>query len=210
MTVRATYDLGSWCILRMASASTLRVAQSLTDAGFEAWTPTEEIRKVVRGKAEWIKIPMLPTFVFADASRLVELTALARCPMSYQVWDTDRQRMVTKGTPFFRLFQVDGDIETVPERDLEPLRRIEGRRKRKPRGAPRKWQVGDKVRLTSGASEGLRGFVVAVQRDKVTISVPGSHYDFVVSAHTPVPDVDTPTDSDVSRARTGHQLRRAA
>lgn len=199
-----------WAILRMAGASTLRVAQSLADAGFEAWTPAEEIQKAVRGKIEWAKVPMLPTFVFADASRLVELASLARCPMTYQVWDTDRQRMVTKGTPFFRLFQVDGDIETIPGRELEPLRRIEGRRKRKPRGKPREWTIGDSVRLTEGAYEGLRGRIVEVKGKKVVVVIPGSSFSFEVSAFVPIPDVDEATDSGVSENKSGQQLRRAA
>lgn len=199
-----------WAILRMAATSTLRVAQSLADAGFDTWTPAEEIQKTVRGKIEWTKVPMLPTFVFADASRLVELVALARCPMTYQVWDSAQQRMTTKGTPFFRLFQVDGDIETIPGRELEPLRRIEGRRKRKPRGKPRDWIVGDRVRLTEGAYEGLRGRIVEVKGKRVVVFIPGSSFSFEVSAFVPIPDVDGVTDFSVSGIKSGQQLRHAA
>jgi transcription antitermination factor NusG len=180
-----------WLILRCSGMHTLRLAHSLRDAGMEAWTPAEEIRKIVHGKIAWVEVPMIPTFVFASSAHLGDLLRLTHTPaMTFRVWDADRQCMVEKGHPFFRLFRVGEDIRTVPARELEPLQRIEGRRKRKPRGIPRAYHPGDRVRLTEGAYEGLRGVVIAIHGKQVEVDFPGSSLAFKVFPHVLIPDID--------------------
>lgn len=180
-----------WCILRCSGVSTLRLADSLVSSGIEAWTPREEIRKLVRGKCEWVATPMFPSFVFAQAGKLSELLELTRSPSpSYMAWDSELRRMVMRGHPFFRLFHIGDDYRSIPDSELDPVRRIEGRRNRKPRGKPKTYVAGDKVRLTVGAYEGLRGVVAGVKGKMVDVQFPGSKLEFQFYAHVLIPDVD--------------------
>lgn len=54
MTLRRddTLDLGSWCILRCSNCKTLELAASLTEAGFDAWSPLEW-RATAAGFGRW-------------------------------------------------------------------------------------------------------------------------------------------------------------
>ena len=63
-----------WCILRTSGARTLALADLLTRAGFEAWSPRKTLKRMkpgvkprLDGTRPTIEIdtPILPTFVFA-------------------------------------------------------------------------------------------------------------------------------------------------
>lgn len=80
-----------WCILRTSGGRTLKLADSLIEAGFEAWTPRRTFKRPKVGRCTLIdgrkptiemEAPILPTFVFARASHLFNLEALASDPAS--------------------------------------------------------------------------------------------------------------------------------
>ena len=50
------------------------------------------------------------------------------------MWDTELQRMVLRGIPYFTLFRFDGRFPFISDRALSPLRAIE--RRRAPRVPP--------------------------------------------------------------------------
>lgn len=75
----------SWIILRTAAPRTLRLADSLAEAGFTVWTPRQTIsRRVPRSKDKErreVETPIIPTFVFADAEHMDALRVLSRQPL---------------------------------------------------------------------------------------------------------------------------------
>lgn len=170
--------MGDWIILRCAGSSTLQLARSLAEAGFEAWTPVEVRSKLVGRKRERIEqaIPILPNYVFAPADRLADLLALARSPsQTHQVWDSQARRMVTKGHPWFEVFRLHGKVRPQTERDLASLRALEAdlanlaearRAQAKQKGPAPKFNAGDVVRV-EGGFEGLRLTVVEPNEGKV-------------------------------------------
>lgn len=161
-----------WCILRTAPRQTIDLARSLSEAGYETWTPVEAVKVERRGKIVEEPRALIPSFVFADAAALAELVALSRSPsLLYQVWDSDQRRMVTKGVPQFTPFKTESGFGMIDDRDLAHLRLIE--RRRKPRGQIRLYAVGDRVKLTEGAYEGLAGIVTAVRGKKAEVSIAG-------------------------------------
>lgn len=162
-----------WCILRTSGPSTLPLAQSLNEAGFEAWTPVglpDEPKRVAKGK-QVVEEPLIRTFVFARADRLLDLVELSRSPaQTYRRWDTERGKITTIGHPHYSVFRHLGAFVTLPDSALIALRRSE--RQRKPRGKVKLFKVGDKVMLVEGAVAGLRGVVAAVQGKHAVVSFP--------------------------------------
>lgn len=146
-----------WMILRMSSRATLPVIASLTAAGFEVWTPVEvSTRRVPRANVKRrVTLPLLPSYGFARADRLVELMSVASDPQ-HQHGD-------------FRVMHDDRRVPLVADASLEPLRLAE--RKRKP--LERGWMPGDGVRLTDGGFAGLSGVVETARGQFAMVAIPG-------------------------------------
>lgn len=194
----------SWCILETAPTRTIALATALAEAGVVNWTPTEtvkgepprakefEVPRRPRKVPEFVTRPLLPSIVFVRAEHLGQLMAMARSPaQTYQVWDAELRRMVTKGHPHFHIFRPDS--RPIADRELDALRRIEGRRK--PRGKVKTFKVGDAIKMTEGAYGGLRGTVVAIaSKSQIQIHVPGWKYQPTVQAWILLADVDISTD----------------
>ena len=133
--------MSDWCILQTTSARTLGLANSLTAAGIEAWTPVRiELRRVPRRKARQEKLtPLTPRYVFARASHLVDIL------------DTYHAH------PTFRMFLDESGPVLIPDNQLEPLRTEESRSRPKQRA--RTYGKGEQVCITEGSFAGMRGTV---------------------------------------------------
>lgn len=146
-------DLGSWCILRMASADTLRVLRSLQNAGLEVWTPIEKrTKRMPRTRAQFDKeTPLMPSYVFGHVAHLTELIQLAMLP--------------NKDHPRFSMFRYQGGIPLIADEQLKALRDEEARvigvferlKRRGKKGA--KMAKGSEVRMTEGPFAGMSGIV---------------------------------------------------
>lgn len=155
-----------WAILRCSNCKTLELAASLTDAGFEAWSPAETISRRARSgnKRQEVRQPLIASFVFAKADRLEDLLALSHSPtLNYRVWDSELRRMVVRGHPYFRV----SHLRHVPDAQLASLRTIE--HKRRPKGKARAFNKGDPVRITEGSFAGLNGVVDECRGDYAMI-----------------------------------------
>lgn len=163
-----------WLVLTCSNAVTLRLAESLTEAGIEAWAPREIIvlRARRQHKREEIIGPLMAGFVFARTRHLHELLELAHSPaMLYQVWDAGQRKMVTKGHPHFRFFLINGQQRIIPERQLAELRRLDGLTR--PKTPLRKWSVGERIRLSDGAYAGLGGIVLSCSGEQTKVQIDG-------------------------------------
>jgi transcription antitermination factor NusG len=148
-----------WFILRTAGRSTLPLAASLAEDGFEVWTParTQLIRVPRMNVRREIRLPLLPSFVFARARHLCDLLELANMP--------DKPRRAPRSSerhsqPAHRDFSVFHHIDKIPmidDRHLEPLRTKERQVVLK-KDAPG-FERGAQVRVNRGAFEGLKGKV---------------------------------------------------
>jgi transcription antitermination factor NusG len=135
-----------WFILRTAGRSTLTLARTLNEDGFEAWTPTREetIRVPRMNVRRKIHLPMLPSFVFVRGKHLVDMLDLAKKPLQSR----------HKG---FSVFHYLDQIPMVSDLHLEPLRTKES--EAVPRKSRPSFQKGDPVRVAKGAFQGLFGRV---------------------------------------------------
>lgn len=157
-----------WCVLRTSGPSTLRLTASLQAAGFDAWTPTEHVRRrVPRCKStEYRPAPLAPTYVFVRAKHLAQLQRVERADITPH--------------PRFSIFRHCGVTVWVRHMMLHPLRMLQqdsyrqslpasGRAPGKPRGA--QYGVGDKVKLTTGAFTGFEAFVESSDGLMTTLTV---------------------------------------
>lgn len=159
--------MDDWVILRTAGGSTLRLAETLTAAGIEAWTPTEEqMRRIPRSRTRRLRtMAILPTFVFARANRILDLRALAKAPR--------------KAQPDFSVFVYQGGERSVADTDLEALREVERRAARRVRkhekpGEADPHEVGQGVRVTTSAFTGMTGIVERSDRKITLVCFPNS------------------------------------
>lgn len=170
-------DLGSWFILRMASADTLSVLSGLTRAGFDAWTPIERKRgRMPRTRVPYDKqFPLMPSYVFVNVHHLAEIQHLALLP--------------PRNIPRFTMFQFQGGIPLIGDDQLDALRAEESRLQsvydrqcRKGMKGP-KFNPGTLVHVSEGdAFAGMDGKVVEQQGQFTLVSFSGFHSPIKISS----------------------------
>ncbi|WP_336974190.1 hypothetical protein [Sphingobium aromaticiconvertens] len=146
----------------MSGPGTLRVATSLRDAGFDAWTPVETlVRRLPRSKKTTEReMPVMPTYVFAPADHIRDLHAFTAMPNSPH--------------PPFSIFRYANSFPLIAGRSLEPLREAEERqreaaRRRRRKGEPvPHFEQGTPVKVDDGNFSGMRG-VVTKQKGRLCI-----------------------------------------
>lgn len=137
-----------WCILRTSPGRTLPLFRSLVEAGMDAWTPVEVLkRRRPRSKITLeIDAPILPTFVFAPASHLQDLMRLAAAP--------------TGPHPAFSVFRHLDRVPLIEAGQIEGIRAEEQRGRRKAQQAQRRtFAPGQGVSVPEGPFAGMSGIV---------------------------------------------------
>lgn len=163
--------MSDWCILRTAPRSTMALAASLADDGYDVWTPIETVTKrVPRASAKFeVRLPIMPSYVFARVRHLVDLLQLAELPVKPRRGAGCRQPAHSD----FHVLHAFGRIPLVAEKHLAELRLTEAKRtpiKRAAYSFPRN----EVVRVTKGIFGGLDGIVVRSTPAKTTIQFGGA------------------------------------
>lgn len=180
--MRETLDLGSWCILRMASADTLRLVEALERLGFEAWTPTErKFARIPRRKARRDKsCALMPSYAFGHVRDLNQLLHHSMLP--------------TRDHPAFSVLRHRGGVPLIADEELAALREEEARLfgvferlKRRGQKGP-SFARGAGVRLTEGPFAGLSGIVEGAQGQYTLVSFAGFHKPLKISSLLLLPD----------------------
>lgn len=149
-----------WCILRTGGARTLPLAAALAAAGFEAWTPSEMVKRRVcrsRKAKEAQPAAIMPTFVFVRARHLPDLHHILRLP--------------SNPYPAFSLFRYLGDVVRVRDSEVERLRVVE--RRALPRAQRPTYQPGAGVRLAEGPYAGMSGVIQSSNGRRTMIAFGG-------------------------------------
>jgi transcription antitermination factor NusG len=139
-----------WCILRCSGQKTLRLAASLAEAGYEVWSPieTKRIRIPRANVRREVTLPIMPSYVFARATHLIDLLQLAGRPAhAYAHAD-------------FSVMRHGESIPLVRDDSLQALRRLEAKRTAKKR-ADRVFGSGVdvQVKIEGGSFAGMKGRV---------------------------------------------------
>lgn len=145
-----------WCVLRTKSRHTLKLAQSLGEDGFEVWTPVETrtVRVPRMNVRRQIRLPIMPSYVFAKAAHLIDLIMLAAMPVKPRRGAGLRQ----PAHEDFRVMRCPTGIPAVTDDDLAALRKIEAKRTPLKRAAA-SFRAGSAVRVEGGSFGGMSGTV---------------------------------------------------
>lgn len=163
-----TLDLGSWFILRCASADTAKVLDQLDKRGFTVWSPvTRKQGKPKKDGSKTEKVyPLLPSYIVASLHDLPAIERLAVIP--------------TSDMPRFTLFRTsDGRLPLIDEDQLAPLRSHEEKTQRQydeamRRGQPMpKFEAGHTFALRGGGFEGMEATVVEQQGQFTLVEIAG-------------------------------------
>lgn len=148
----------TWVVLRCAGASTLPLARSLGEAGFEVWTPTETVTKRVprTNVKRRITLPVMPGYLFADRAQLWDLVDLA-------------EQLIKGHRDFSVMRKPDLGYAVIADETLEPLRLVE----RKHTPVERALMAGESVKLLGGGFDGLHGVIETARGQFAMVRVNG-------------------------------------
>lgn len=187
----------AWCILRCKGQATLRLAESLYGDGYEAWTPKETRRSRIprMNVRREIVLPLLPSYVFAKANRLVDLLELASAPFKpCRGFQSDASHAG------FSVMHCFGKLPLIADRDLDGLRTLET--KLTPRKkADHSFPAGAEVRVEGGICGGMIGFVQRSDRGSTLVCF-NDKYSVKISTSLLLPNelgVLSPCEGDAAR-----------
>lgn len=146
-----------WCILRTSGRTTIGLAETLAKDGFDVWTPIEtRTIRVPRANAKReVRLPIMPSYVFAASNHLADLIQLGSMP----VRPRRGAGLLDAAHAAFHVLRCFGGIPIIADTHLASLRRLEA--KRTPvRRAPYAFPKDSKARVRDGVFGGMTGVVV--------------------------------------------------
>lgn len=153
-----------WVILRTQGRNTLRLAETLSEDGYEAWTPVESrnIRIPRANVRRTVRLPIMPSYVFVRAQHLIDLIQLAGMkPIPRRVCSRPLERS-EEWRPFHADFSVMRYCDRIPvisDHHLQSLRTIEAKRAPKRKAAPLTPGLNVRVKQEGGSFAGMKGRV---------------------------------------------------
>lgn len=156
---------GGWIILRTSGRCTMRLAETLTEDGYDAWTPieTRNVRIPRANVRRTIKLPIMPSYVFVRARYLIDLIQLSGMkPIPRRVCDRPADRS-DEWRPFhsdFSVMRFNESIPVIDDRHLQSLREIEVKRTPKKKSNHKFLPGVDvRVKIEGGSFAGMKGRV---------------------------------------------------
>jgi transcription antitermination factor NusG len=146
---------GDWIILRTAGRSTLGLAETLNEDGYEAWTPVEtrNIRIPRANVRRTVRLPIMPSYVFVRAEHLIDLIQLAAMKPK------PRRRSLQPAHPDFSVMHYHDRIPIIADNTLQSLRNIEAKRRPREKVAALAPGLSVRVKTEGGSFAGMRGKV---------------------------------------------------
>jgi transcription antitermination factor NusG len=187
--------MGDWVILRTSGRDTMRLAASLATDGFEVWTPieTRTVRIPRANVRREVRLPIMPSYVFAKVAHLVDLLELAAMPVKPRRGAGLRDAAHAG----FSVMHWRDKIPVVAERHLTELRKIEAKRTPMKR-AERSLPIGSDVKVNGGSFGGMKG---RVERSDTGHTLVCFNPRFTVKIATCLLDLDAICGANIPAAR---------
>lgn len=161
-----------WIILRTAGRHTLRLAETLSEDGYEAWTPVETraIRVPRMNVRRTVKLPIMPSYVFARAHNLIDLIQLADMKPKPRRAPRKEDEPTQPAHADFSVMHYLDRIPIIADHHLQSLRQIEIKRTPRKR-AERIFAPGVEVRVKveGGSFAGMAGRVERSDHDATLV-----------------------------------------
>jgi transcription antitermination factor NusG len=161
------------------------LAESLAEDGYEVWTPVEVrmIRIPRKNVKREVRLPIMPSYVFARAHQLVDLLMMADAPVKRRTCASRRdewgREIKPKPHSDFDVMHAFGQIPLVPDKHLNALRVIET--KRTPaKKADKQFIPGVTVKVGGGSFGGMvgrvkrsdTGYTIVCFNDRYIVKIP--------------------------------------
>lgn len=155
---------GNWIILRTSGRHTLRLAETLTEDGYEAWTPVEtRVFHVPRMNSKrTARLPIMPSYVFARAGNLIDLIQLAGMkpiPRRSSCRPVDRSEEWRPFHADFSVMHYHDRIPAIADAQLQSLRQLEAKKTPRQRSKPLPQGMSVRVKIEGGSFAGMKGRV---------------------------------------------------
>ena len=156
--------MSNWIILRTSGRTTLPLAETLSQDGFESWTPVEvrNIRIPRANVRRTVRLPIMPSYVFAKAEHLIDLIQLSGMrPIPRRTSNRPADR-TEEWKPFhadFSIMHYHDRIPVISDGHLQSLRTIEAKRKPREKAKPLPPGLTVRVKTEGGSFAGMRGKV---------------------------------------------------
>jgi transcription antitermination factor NusG len=139
--------LNSWIILRTSGRTTMRLAETLSGASIDAWTPVEtRTMQIPRANMKrTVRLPIMPSYVFAKAEHLFDLIELAGNSLGTH--------------PAFSVMHYHDRIPVIADHHLQGLRTIEAKKSPRKRAEPLPSGLSVRVKTEGGSFAGMKGRV---------------------------------------------------
>lgn len=153
-----------WVILRTTGRHTLRLAETLSEDGYEAWTPVESKTITIPAKnvKRKIRLPIMPSYVFVRAEHLIDLillSGLRPIPRRVAVRHQDRSEEWRPFHAEFSVMRCNERIPVISDAALTSLRSIEQKRNPRQKAPPLTPGMSVRVKSDAGAFAGMTGRV---------------------------------------------------
>ena len=148
-----------WVILRTKGRCTMRLAETLSEDGFEAWTPVEtrNIRIPRANVRRTVRLPIMPSYVFVRAEHLIDMIQLAA--MKPKPRRQTRREEPKPAHADFSVMHYNESIPVIADVTLEGLRYIEAKRTPRAKAAPLTPGLSVRVKQEGGSFAGMKGRV---------------------------------------------------
>ena len=148
-----------WVILRTKGRCTMRLAETLSEDGFEAWTPVEtrNIRIPRANVRRTVRLPIMPSYVFVRAEHLIDMIQLAA--MKPKPRRQTRREEPKPSHADFSVMHYHDHIPVIADHHLQSLRRNEEKRKPRQKAEPFVPGLSVRVKTEGGSFAGMKGWV---------------------------------------------------
>lgn len=151
----------SWIILRTAGRSTMSLANTLSEDGYEAWTPVEtKVFHVPRMNSKrTVRLPIMPSYVFAKAENLIDLLELAAMDPKPRRAPRPAEDRTQPAHADFSVMHYNDRIPIIADHHLQGLRIIEAKRTPRKKALPLPPGLSVRVKMEGGSFAGMAGRV---------------------------------------------------
>ncbi len=158
-------DIERWFAISTRYKCEKYVQKLLQDKGIHAFLPLQKQFRIWGGRRRVVELPLISCYVFVKIKQAEYVPVL----------ETDH---------VLRFIKIANDLISIPEMEIEILKRVVGDIELEVTVEPLKFEVGDEVEIIYGSLAGVKGKLVVAKKNKfVVIELQSIGYSLRISIH---------------------------